>query len=65
MSELHHDDYSIDTEGPKDIDVSRMVTNGQPKHDFTVGDPQNFNDEYEKYCMNTTTFSATTSKGRP
>jgi hypothetical protein len=38
MSELlHHDEDAIDPDGPNDIDVSKMDTNGCTNNDFTIG----------------------------
>ena len=34
---LHHDEDAIDPDGPNDIDVSRMVPNGQANNDYTIG----------------------------
>jgi len=43
MSELlHHDDDSIDPDGPNDMDVYRKTIS-------LLEIPQNFNNEYEKY----------------
>ena len=41
---LHHDEDAIDPDGPNDIDVSRMVTNGTANNDYTIGD----NPEFQK-----------------
>ena len=38
MSELlHHDKDAVDSDGPNDIDVSRMLTGGGNNNDFTIG----------------------------
>ena len=37
MSELlHHDEDTVDPDGPNDIDVSRMLTGGGNHNDFTI-----------------------------
>ena len=38
MSELlHHDEDAVESNGPNDIDVSRMLTGGYNNNDFTIG----------------------------
>ena len=34
---LHHNEDVIDPDGPNDIDMSRMITNGCPNNDITIG----------------------------
>ena len=39
---LQHDEDAVDPDGPNDIDVSRMVQNGQANNDYTIGETLNF-----------------------
>ena len=61
---LHHDEDAVDPDGPNDIDVSRMVTNGTANNDYTIGGNPEFQNKYDSYYTNTTTFLVPTSKGR-
>ena len=49
MSDLiDHDDDAIDSDGPNNIDVSRMVPNGTANNDYTTGGRPGFQQQIRK-----------------